>query len=299
MADAASFTVTAVGLSWSPSSLTIEVGDSVTFSFDTGVHTWVRDDVADSCDSTCSRTFSTATTVQYHCGIHLGMTGTVQVGPGATITIATPTPGAIVAGLVRVEGTASAPTGSISSVTVRFDSGSPVTATLDAVGGWSADISSLGLAEGGHTIHARATSTGGIVGEASVDVTVDNADRIDLRPTSVRGQSSATQTNTISYAIRNDGNVPSGAFRARAEYLYQGEWHPIGERTQASIAALATGVGTIRWDPALVLVGSFQVRVTADATGIIAETDETNNARPGTASWFSGAVPGTDPTDPI
>lgn len=302
LVDAASFTVSACGFAWCPSSLSIEVGDSVTFSFGSGFHTWVRDDEPDACDATCSRTFASPTLVSYHCGIHLSMTGVIQVGPGPEVVITTPAAGAVVSGLVLVEGAASTPSGSIASVAVRFDAGAPVEATLVGSGAsvaWSAQISSAALSEGAHAIVARATATTGFFGEASVPVVVDNPDRIDLRVTSIGAQSGATTTNTISYFIRNDGNAPSGAFRARAEYQYHGTWRLIGERSHASVGALATTSGSIVWDPPLVLVGSFPVRVIADATQVVPDVDRTNNIREGTAGWISSQLPGTDPNDPV
>ncbi|HEX6808286.1 MAG TPA: Ig-like domain-containing protein [Gemmatimonadaceae bacterium] len=71
-----------------PSSVTIKVGGSVTWVFQSLAHTVTFNtptppgtpaDIAVSHDTQISRTFSTAGTFNYHCSIHPGMTGVVNV----------------------------------------------------------------------------------------------------------------------------------------------------------------------------------------------------------------------------
>jgi plastocyanin len=88
------------GFSYSPASVTVSVGDTVTWTnSDAQAHTATADDaswdtgpIAGS-GGTDSVTFATAGTFPYHCAIHPQMTGTVTVqaaaattppGPGAT-----------------------------------------------------------------------------------------------------------------------------------------------------------------------------------------------------------------------
>lgn len=301
LVDAATYTVNACGTSWCPSSLTIDVGDTVTFAFGSGAHTWVRDDQPDSCGSTCSRTFTSPATVTYHCGFHAGMTGVIQVGPGATIAIATPSEGGTVSGDVVVEGTASTPAGTVSSVLVRFDNFGSVEATLSESGAsvtWSASLPSASLVEGIHRITARATATSGLFAETFVDVTVDNPDVIDVRALFISAQASAITTNGITYTLRNEGNVATGLFSARVEYFYQGEWRLIGQRN-FNIPPQVNAPGSVVWDPPGVLVGSFPIRVVADPALALPDADRADNVATGTAGWFTTAVPGIDLTDPV
>jgi len=81
------------GLVYSPSSLTIAVGDSVTWVNDGGFHNVAANDGSFRCAHSCSdgdpssdpwsatRTFSTAGTFPYHCEVHgpSGMTGSITV----------------------------------------------------------------------------------------------------------------------------------------------------------------------------------------------------------------------------
>jgi hypothetical protein len=304
LAQAASFTVTTSGLSWSPNALEIAPGDSVTFTNGGGSHSWVRDDGTDSCSLPCTRTFSTATTIAYHCGVHpTTMKGTIQVGAGLTVAITSHVANATVAGLVAVSGTATHPSQAIQGVTLRFDNGAMVTATLGGSGTsvtWSASIDSLSLSEGAHELVARATAAGGLAKETRLPVIVDNPDRIDLRMTVVSAPAGSTSTtSTITFTMRNEGNTASPTVRMRAEYFYQGAWLLIAEKNVAGVISGGSRTDTIVWDPAGVLVGQFQIRVIADPNEMIPDIDRSNNVREGTAGWITSAVPGIDLTDPV
>jgi plastocyanin len=88
-AAAADQTVTIENLQFQPATVTVEVGDTVTWSNQDGVpHTATADD--DSFDtgniaggSSASQTFATAGSFPYHCEVHPTMTGTVVVQAGA------------------------------------------------------------------------------------------------------------------------------------------------------------------------------------------------------------------------
>jgi plastocyanin len=86
---AANAAVSIAGVAFNPSSVTIDVGDTVTWTNNDGLpHTVTADDT--SFDSgviaggaTFPQTFPSAGTVNYHCTIHPTMTGTVVVRAAA------------------------------------------------------------------------------------------------------------------------------------------------------------------------------------------------------------------------
>ncbi len=95
-AGASGTTVNLVGLTYSPKTITINVGDSITWMHDATAtpHSVTADDASfdssPSCPPTClganaifTHTFSVAGTFGYHCRVHgvLGMVGTVVVVP--------------------------------------------------------------------------------------------------------------------------------------------------------------------------------------------------------------------------
>ena len=75
------------GFAFNPNSLTIKVGDTVTWTnLDSAAHTVVADDGSFKSDrlitgATFQYTFNTAGTFTYKCGIHASMTGTLIVQP--------------------------------------------------------------------------------------------------------------------------------------------------------------------------------------------------------------------------
>ena len=93
-AAAADQTVTIASLQFQPATVTVEVGDTVTWSNQDGVpHTATADDGSFdtgtiSGGASASQTFTTAGSIPYHCEVHPSMTGTVVVqaaaGGGAT-----------------------------------------------------------------------------------------------------------------------------------------------------------------------------------------------------------------------
>jgi len=176
------------GFFYVPSTLTIAVGDTVTFTNAGGFHNVVSDDdavTAFRCAAGCDETggngdpsnaswsatvsFPTAGTIGYYCEVHgasggVGMAGTIIVEPAAT------TPGLDVSpGSLAGEAEAGA------STTIAFDIGNSGTATLD----WTADTASgdcaspvavpwIVLAPAAGSVGAGAPAT-------SVDVTLDAA----------------------------------------------------------------------------------------------------------------------------
>ncbi|HET7456338.1 MAG TPA: plastocyanin/azurin family copper-binding protein [Gemmatimonadaceae bacterium] len=77
---------------FSPSSVTISPGGTVTFSFGAVTHNVTFTAVAgapanidDTSNASVTRTFPTAGTFNFHCTIHPGMTGTVVVASKTTV----------------------------------------------------------------------------------------------------------------------------------------------------------------------------------------------------------------------
>ena len=93
---AADHTVDIVGFSFSPQTITIQVGDSVTWAnADAQGHTATADDGSwqtgtISGNTSKSLTFSTAGTFAYHCSIHQQMTATLVVTSAAPATDTAP-----------------------------------------------------------------------------------------------------------------------------------------------------------------------------------------------------------------
>lgn len=90
--------VSIVGLAFTPATVTVEVGDTVTWANADGLpHTVTADDA--SFDSgflgggaTFARTFTVEGSVTYHCTIHPSMTGTVEVQAATTVPPVTDAP---------------------------------------------------------------------------------------------------------------------------------------------------------------------------------------------------------------
>ncbi len=81
---------------FTPSSVTVAVGESVTWNNAGGTHNVAFDDgsftdpvAPSSAGWTAQRTFSAEGTFSYHCQLHGGMVGTVVVGSGATTSTST------------------------------------------------------------------------------------------------------------------------------------------------------------------------------------------------------------------
>jgi plastocyanin len=81
------FDVEISGFAFEESSITIKVGDTVTWTnHDSSPHTVVADDGSFKSnslknDASFSQTFESAGSYSYHCGIHSSMTGIIIVEP--------------------------------------------------------------------------------------------------------------------------------------------------------------------------------------------------------------------------
>lgn len=300
-AAAAPHTVAASNFVWTPSSLTIDAGDTVTFTNEGGSHTWERTDATDSCSLPCTRTFATEGTVTYRCGVHASMTGTIVVGSAPLVAILSPAEGATLTGTVRVEGVASHASSPIASVTLRLGSAS-VNATIEGPGTnvtWSADVPTTQVANGLHTLEATARTASDLTKTVSIAVTINNPPTIDMRLLSVNGASAALTSNSIFYQLRNDGNAASPV-DVRIEYLYHDEWRLLADLTHATLAPGATGQGSFTWtlDPTAPHAGKFTIRATLDADAELPDPNRANNVGTGSAGWITSLVPGVILTEP-
>jgi LPXTG-motif cell wall-anchored protein len=116
--------VSIVGLSFSPSTLIVEPGDTVVWTNDSGLaHTVTADNGSFDSGSlspgqTFTHTFASAGTVPYHCSFHgaaggIGMSGTIVVQaappPSTTPRVTTPTTVSAVPGVKPTPGSTTAP----------------------------------------------------------------------------------------------------------------------------------------------------------------------------------------------
>lgn len=122
-----------------------------------------------------------ATSVLVLSALALAFVGTAAAAP-PEVTIENPDDGATVSGNVTINGTASDPdtAGTVTSVEVRIDNGTWMMAndTSGLVADWSTwslTWNSTEVADGNHTITARATDNTGETSTDTINVTVDNA----------------------------------------------------------------------------------------------------------------------------
>lgn len=309
-ASAATFTTTARDNFWTVTSLAIAPGDSVQFlKSAVNPHT-VRIASGPIRGLPWTETFPTAGVYGFVCTVHpLTMTGTITVGTPATVTITSPASGASVSGVVTVTGTVAPGDTTVARVEIRLDNAVTwIPATLDGTS-WSYALDTTqDLANGAHTIKARAVSTAGsLSSEAAVSVVFANPTTFDLTVASASGNTGQSTTATVTYTIRNDGNTATSTVRVRLEYFYQGEWRFANEVNEGSVPAFTTtGPRAMAWTSNTgtaegrgTFVGRFDVRVTVDATGVVAETDETDNVRGATAAFVTNGIAGIDLRDPI
>lgn len=175
--------VTTSGFTFVPNTLTITVGDTVTFTSLAG-HTVTGDTVAEPfCGTatppnfTCQATFNTVGTFAYHCIPHqaFGMTGTITVTspvnfrPIATLT--TPADGSVFAAPATFDLAADASDFGGSVTQVRFIHSTTVSLGTDSVSPYSGTASNL--AAGNYVLTARVTDNNGLLGtSAPVNITV-------------------------------------------------------------------------------------------------------------------------------
>jgi plastocyanin len=181
-------TVKIIGDSFSPATVTIKVGDTVTWSGLGNSHNVTGSTAADlddfcgaSLDSfgtetSCSHTFMTAGTFPYECTIHAdccGMLGTIKVvapaAPTPAVTMTSPGQGAVFSAPANVEMAASATVSSGVVTNVTFFNGKTV---LGAATAPPFGITASNLTAGGCALTAVATAAGISGTSAVVNITI-------------------------------------------------------------------------------------------------------------------------------
>lgn len=285
--------VNVANFSFSPAEVIIAAGDTVTWTWVSGTHNVQTADGATTWCSTrnsgtCDKVFDAPGTFAYRCGIHPSMQGTVTVeGEAPVVTIDAPVDGASVDGLLTIAGTAAHSSG-ITNVDVQVDDGPFASATGTSV--WTFDFDTTSVANGGHTVTARARASDGSSATTVIEVNVANPAVIDLVALELTTRNGNTGPARLELMVLNNGNADVSLTRVLFEYRYEGAWHEIG----TVVASLTAGVEqqvAISWSEALA-VGSFEVRATVDAANTTAETNEANNQAQASVAFWTDAVPG-------
>ena len=222
--------VTTAGVSFSPASITIAQGDSVSWEFAGATHNVtflgpapVAGDIPDQQPGTSvTRVFSAAGTFDYECTRHAGMTGTVIVQSGAarvftSVTLTPASPSLTVGGTVQLTATPRDQVGNTMSgySQASFTTGDASKATVSpsglvtAVAAGSASITAT-ISGGGITHSASVTISVAASQPGGVTVSTPNN---SFSPSSVSIPVSGTVTWQISGSTHNvtfSGNAPTG-----------------------------------------------------------------------------------------
>jgi Bacterial Ig domain len=166
-----------------------------------------------------------------------------------SVAIGAPTSGATVAGTIAVSGTASDDVG-VARVDVQVDGGTWTTAS--GTTSWSSSIDTTALANGPHTIAARATDTGGLQATTSIAVSVSNAIAVvpppDAPPTIRMGAPASGATVAGTIAVSGTASDDVGVARVDVQ-VDGGTWRTASGTTSWSASvdttALANGTHTI------------------------------------------------------
>jgi plastocyanin len=214
-----SHTVAALASSFSPSSLTVTVGDTVNFTgLSAGGHSVTGNSPAEpfcgaEFPSTCTVTFNTLGAFGYHCIPHqlFGMTGTITVsGPNLppVVSISSPANGAVVASPFNLSANGSDLGGSVTSV--QFFNGAASLGT-DTSRPFSIPVSSL--APGSYSLVARAVDNTGLMStSAPVNITVVTPVDIQLLSPSAGTDGfkfNFTANPGLRYVVEGSANVTS------------------------------------------------------------------------------------------
>jgi Bacterial Ig domain len=150
------------------------------------------------------------------------------------VSISAPSGGATVGGTVSVSGTAS-DTGGLAGVSVSVDGGlyQPATGTSS----WTDGVDTSSLADGTHTVTARAIDTSGNAATASVSVNVQNADTTapSVQISSPAAGATLSGTTTVSGTAADNIQVASVAIAV------DGGAYTAAQGTTSWSSTLATG----------------------------------------------------------
>jgi plastocyanin len=211
--------VVASGFSFSPASVTIHVGDSVTWTGLGSSHN-VQTDTDPFCGlpgttgGTCTIQFNQAGTISYYCVTHksFNMVGTVIVQAAAnappSVTVTNPVNGAVFAAPanVTVQASASDVDGNVTNVQVFANT---TLAGTDATAPFSIVVSNL--AAGSYTLKAVAVDNGGLSStSAPVNISVVAPVSVTLSPPLIVNnllQFSYTANTGLRYVIESSPNL--------------------------------------------------------------------------------------------
>jgi plastocyanin len=220
-AFAATRSVSAFSFGFSPPSVTINVGDSVTWT-GLGFSHNVQTDSDPFCggvpvaSGTCTKQFNQAGTFNYYCAPHrgFGMVGTVIVQAAAntppSVTITNPVSGAVFAAPanVTIQANASDTDGTVASV--QFFAGTTLVGADTAT---PFSIVASNLAAGSYALSAVATDNGGLSRtSAVVNISVEAPVSIALSPPLITNglfQFNYTANAGARYVIENSSNLAS------------------------------------------------------------------------------------------
>ena len=215
---AASTNVVASGISFSPRSVTINAGDSVTWTgLEPGFHNVETDNdpfcgLPSASLTTCSHTFNQAGTFNYYCRTHkgFGMTGTVivQANTPPSVTITNPLSGAVFAAPanVTIQANASDTDGTVTNVQFFADTtlvGSGTAAPYSVI--------ASNLVVGNYSIKAVAMDNGGLSStSAIVNISVVTPVSVALSPPLITNglfQFNYSANAGLRYVIENSSDL--------------------------------------------------------------------------------------------
>jgi len=183
--------------------------------------------------------------------VHLGG-GTVDNPP--TVTITSPSDGAIVSGTVTVSATASDDFG-VTQVEL-FVNGASIGVDTTGLDGWSASWDTTAYADGSYTVSATATDTSVKKGSDSISVTVSNEGPIDEPPTITITYPTEGATLSDLVEITADASDDTGV--NQVEFFVDGTSLGLG---------IESGDGwSVTWDTTSVTDGSYTLFATATDT---------------------------------
>ncbi len=173
------------------------------------------------------------------------LTLSIAAAPPPTVSVVNPANGAVVSGTIAISGTANGGV-AVSSVGVSVDGGAFAVAT--GTGAWSFGLNTLSLANGAHTLQAKAWDSAGNVSTSTlVNVTVGNPPAITSA-----GSASGTAGSAFSYQITatnsatsfNATGLPAGLSVNTASGLISGTPSATGGFSVTLSASNSAGAGT-------------------------------------------------------
>jgi hypothetical protein len=234
---------------------------------------------------------STWNTTSYADGRQVSLTATATDGAGLqsaatetvtvdnsppTVSLTAPVGGAILTGTVNVTATAADVGSAVTKVDFLVDGSVVATSTTSP---YSTPWNSASVANGSHTLAARATDgAGNVTTSAGVTVTVDNA-APNVTWTAPASTADVRSTVTLTANATDDGTVTSVAFSANGAAIatvtsppYQTTWNTIGvaDGTKVSLTATATdgaGLHSTATETVTVDNSAPTVSVTAPTSG--------------------------------